>query len=101
LPRRLHLACIWLASIGTVLSAYFILAANSWMQHPVGSVVNGASGRPELCDFGTVLTNATAVGAFTHTITACFGTAGMFELAISAWHSARVQGPLIRTAAGP
>ena len=49
LPKRLHLACIWLASIGTVLSAYFILAANSWMQHPVGSVVNAAR-RPGRAD---------------------------------------------------
>ena len=36
LPKRLHLASIWLAAIGSVLSAYFILAANAWMQHPVG-----------------------------------------------------------------
>ena len=91
LPKKLHLACIWLASIGTVLSAYFILAANSWMQHPVGSVVNTARGRAELTDFGAVLTNSTAVGAFTHTITASFVTAGMFVLAISAWHLARDQ----------
>jgi cytochrome bd ubiquinol oxidase subunit I len=89
LSKRLHLACIWLASIGTVLSAYFILAANSWMQHPVGSVVNDARGRAELTDFGAVLTNSTAVGAFVHTITACFVTAGVFVLAISAWHLAR------------
>jgi cytochrome d ubiquinol oxidase subunit I len=89
LPKRLHLACIWLASIGTVLSAYFILAANSWMQHPVGSVVNDERGRAELVDFGAVLTNSTAVGAFLHTITACFVTAGMFVIAISAWHLAR------------
>src|ERR1043165_2884905 len=40
LPKKLHLATIWIAAIGTLLSAYFILAANSWMQHPVGSVVN-------------------------------------------------------------
>lgn len=33
LPKRLHLATIWAAAIGTVLSAYFILAANSFMQH--------------------------------------------------------------------
>ena len=91
LPKRLHLACIWLASIGTLLSAYFILAANSWMQHPVGSVVNTARGRAELTDFGAVLTNPTAVGAFAHTVTACFVTAGMFVLAISAWHLARGQ----------
>nr|WP_042178618.1 cytochrome ubiquinol oxidase subunit I [Kibdelosporangium sp. MJ126-NF4]CEL13294.1 Cytochrome d ubiquinol oxidase subunit I [Kibdelosporangium sp. MJ126-NF4]CTQ98985.1 Cytochrome d ubiquinol oxidase subunit I (EC 1.10.3.-) [Kibdelosporangium sp. MJ126-NF4] len=86
LPKRLHLATIWIASIGTVLSAYFILAANSWMQHPVGYQVNPATGRAELTDFGAMLTNSTAVGAFTHTITACFVTAGMFVLGISAWH---------------
>ncbi|MGI5129967.1 cytochrome ubiquinol oxidase subunit I [Pseudonocardia sp. CA-107938] len=91
LPKRVHLACIWLASIGTMLSAYFILAANSWMQHPVGSVVNTARGRAELTDFGAVLTNSTAIGAFTHTITACFVTGGMFVIAISAYHLARGQ----------
>ncbi len=89
LPKKVHLACIWLASIGTMLSAYFILAANSWMQHPVGSVVNTEAGRAELKDFGAVLTNSTAVGAFAHTITAAFVTAGMFIVGISAWHMAR------------
>ncbi len=85
LSKRLHLATIWLAAVGTMLSAYFILAANSWMQHPVGSAVNPATGRAELKDFGAVLTNSTAVGAFTHTITACFVTAGIFVVAVSAW----------------
>ncbi len=66
-----------------MLSAYFILAANSWMQHPVGSVVNDATGRAELTDIGAVLTNSTAVGAFLHTITTCFVTGGVFVLAIS------------------
>lgn len=91
LPKRVHLACIWLASLGTLLSAYFILAANSWMQHPVGSVVNEVRGRAELVDFGALLTNSTAVGAFVHTITACFVTAGVFVMAISGWHLARAQ----------
>ena len=91
LPKTLHLSSHLDGAIGTVLSAYFILAANSWMQHPVGSVVNTARGRAELTDFGAVLTNSTAVGAFAHTITACFVTAGMFVLAISAWHLARDQ----------
>ena len=36
LPPRVHLATIWTAAVGTWLSAYFILVANSWMQHPVG-----------------------------------------------------------------
>ncbi|HET9138214.1 cytochrome ubiquinol oxidase subunit I [Actinophytocola sp.] len=85
LSKRLHLATIWVAAIGTVLSAYFILAANSWMQHPVGYRFNPESGRAELNDFGAVLTNSTALGAFAHTITAAFVTAGIFIVAISAW----------------
>ncbi len=36
LPRGLHLASIWIATIGAWFSAYFILAANAFMQNPVG-----------------------------------------------------------------
>ena len=46
---------MWLVHIGTVLSAYFILAANSFMQHPVGYRFNPATGRAELTDFCAVL----------------------------------------------
>jgi len=87
LPKRVHLACIWLVAFGTLLSAYFILAANSWMQHPVGYHING--GRAELTDFWAVLTNSTMLVAFPHTITAAFVTAGLFVVGVSAWHLAR------------
>src|ERR1700741_3198992 len=40
LSPRIHLATIWLAALGTWLSAYFILVANSWMQHPVGYTIS-------------------------------------------------------------
>jgi cytochrome d ubiquinol oxidase subunit I len=89
LPKRVHLATIWLASIGTLLSAYFILAANSWMQHPVGYEVNAATGRAELHSIGAVLTNSTTLVTFPHTVTACFLTAGAVLLAVSAWHLRR------------
>src|SRR6187551_389994 len=89
LPKRLHLATIWLASLGTLLSAYFILAANSWMQHPVGYAVNTETGRAELHSIGAVLTNSTTLVTFPHTITACFLTAGALLLAVSAWHLRR------------
>ena len=89
LPKKLHLATIWMASLGTLLSAYFILAANSWMQHPVGYQVNPASGRAELHSIGAVLTNSTTLVTFPHTITACFLTAGAVMLAVSAWHLRR------------
>src|SRR6188508_1551910 len=60
LPRTAHLACIWIAAVGTALSAYFILAANSFMQNPVGFKFNPETGRAELTDFGAVLTNKVA-----------------------------------------
>ena len=44
LSPRLHLATIWLAALGTWLSAYFILVANSWMQHPVGYKISERQG---------------------------------------------------------
>ena len=83
LPKKVHLATIWLVSLGTMLSAYFILAANSWMQHPVGYQYNPASGRAELNDFGAVLTNNTAVVAFVHTMSASFLVAGSLVAGIS------------------
>ncbi|MGI5230361.1 cytochrome ubiquinol oxidase subunit I [Actinoallomurus sp. CA-142502] len=89
LPKRIHLACIWIVSVGTLLSAYFILAANSWMQHPVGYHLDTATGRARLTDFWAVLTNSTMLVAFPHTITAAFVTAGLFVVGISAWHLAR------------
>lgn len=46
LPRRVHLACIWIVAIGVNASAYFIIAANSFMQHPVGVVWDEARERP-------------------------------------------------------
>ena len=78
LSPRVHLATIWIAAIGTVLSAYFILAANSWMQHPVGYEYNPVTGRAELTDFLALLTNSTALITFAHTIPAAFMTTGAF-----------------------
>ncbi|NAS25979.1 cytochrome ubiquinol oxidase subunit I [Herbidospora sp. NEAU-GS84] len=89
LPRRVHLATIWLASIGTVISAYFILAANSWMQHPVGYRLNPVSGRAELTDIGAVLTNSTTLVTFPHVIFGAFATAAAFMAGISVWQIAR------------
>ncbi len=40
LPRLVHLACIWIVAIAVNASAYFIIAANSFMQHPVGARFN-------------------------------------------------------------
>ncbi len=83
LSKRVHLATIWIAAVGTVLSAYFILAANSWMQHPVGYEYNPATGRAELTDFLALLTNSTNLITFPHTISAAFMTTGAFLAGIA------------------
>ena len=85
LPRWLHLACIWIVAIAVNISAFFIIAANSFMQHPVGTRFNPKLGRAELTDFGALLTNNTAIWAFLHTVTASLLTAGAFVAGVSAW----------------
>src|SRR4051794_35313388 len=89
LPKKAHLASIWAAAVGTVLSAYFILAANSFMQHPVGFTYNAERGRAELTDFGAVLTNKVALVTFPHTVAAAFMTAGALVAAVAIWHLIR------------
>ncbi len=83
-PEKVHLASIWLAAIGSNLSALWILLANGWMQHPVGfEMVNG---RPMLNDFFALITNPKGWIFFWHTISAGFGTASFVILGISAYH---------------
>ena len=48
LSPRLHNLCMWMIALGTNVSALFILAANSWMQHPVGAVIDKQTGRARL-----------------------------------------------------
>ncbi|HKT06163.1 MAG TPA: cytochrome ubiquinol oxidase subunit I [Rugosimonospora sp.] len=92
LPRRVHLATIWATAFGTALSAYFILVANSWMQHPVGFRINPATHRAELTDIGALLGNKVALITFPHTMAGAFLTAGALVLAVAAWHLTRRPG---------
>lgn len=91
LPRRVHLACIWCVAIGGLVSAYFILAANSFMQHPVGYAFNQARNRAELTDFGAVLTNKVLLATFPHTVFGAAATGGILMVGVSAWHLKRGQ----------
>ncbi len=85
LPKRVHLGCIWLVSIGSALSAMFILAANSWMQHPVGYKM-GAHGLPELDNVGALFTNPTFLWGYVHVILASLVTGALLMLSVSAWY---------------
>ncbi|WP_075980236.1 cytochrome ubiquinol oxidase subunit I [Bacillus massilinigeriensis] len=84
LPKKLHLACIWLVSLGTAISALWILAANSFMQNPLGYAIQ--NGRAEMNNFLEIITNPKLLVAFPHTIFASLATASFFMLGVSAWY---------------
>ena len=85
LSRRVHLLCIWLVALGAVLSAAFIMAANSWMQHPVGYAINHKTGKPQLNNIWAVLTNPVFLWGYTHVLLASLVTGAAVMLAVSAW----------------
>jgi cytochrome d ubiquinol oxidase subunit I len=89
LPARLHAACMWVAAVGTLLSAYFILVANSWMQHPVGSVYNPRTGQDNLTSFAKVVFNPAMLAGFPHVIAGCFLTAGSLVAGVALWQLLR------------
>jgi cytochrome d ubiquinol oxidase subunit I len=79
------LACIWIVAIAVNVSAFFIIVANSFMQHPVGAHYNPATRRAELQSITALLSNNTARAAFSHTVAGSLLTAATFVAAISAW----------------
>lgn len=91
LPRLVHLACIWVVAIAVNLSAFFIIAANSWMQHPVGARFNPETGRAELTSIVALFTNNTAVAAFAHAVFGAFLTAGTFVAGVCVWWMMRAR----------
>ncbi|OBG20861.1 cytochrome BD ubiquinol oxidase subunit I [Mycolicibacterium celeriflavum] len=91
LPRLVHLACIWVVAIAVNLSAFFIIAANSWMQHPVGARFNPETGRAELTSIVALFTNNTAIAAFAHAVFGAFLTAGTFVAGVCVWWMLRAR----------
>ena len=91
LPRGIHLASAWAVAIGGCLSAFFIMAANSWMQNPVGYTINPATQAPELSSVADVFTNPVFLPAYLHVILASLVYAGAVMLAVSAYHLRRGQ----------
>ena len=89
LSRRVHLLTIWAVALGTVLSAAFIMAANSWMQHPVGYKINPQTGKPQLNDIWAVLTNPVFLWGYAHVLLASLVTGAAVMLEVSAWQLRR------------
>ena len=87
IPRWATLASIWIVALGTSISAYWIIIANAWMQHPVGFEIKG--GRAVLTDFWAVMTNPKALEWFAHIWTGSVTVGAFFVLAVSAYHLRR------------
>lgn len=81
----LHLATIWVVAVGTLISAYVILAANAFMQHPVGVALDPTTGRARLGSFAALMTNEVVVASFPHTIAGAFMAGGALLLALGVW----------------
>lgn len=83
LSEKAHCICIWVVAFASNLSAFWILVANSFMQHPVGYALN--NGRAEMTDFFALVTNHYILGEYSHTLFSAIATAGFLVLAVSAW----------------
>ena len=83
LTPKVHCLCAWLIAIGSNLSAFWILVANSFMQHPVGYVVR--NGRAEMNDFLALVTNPYVLGEYSHALFSGITTAGVLVLVVAGW----------------
>lgn len=83
--RGFHLASTWLTGLGATISAWWILVANAWMQHPVGMAFNPDTVRNEMNDFAAVALSPTAVVKFLHTVSSGWLTGAVFVIGVSCW----------------
>ncbi len=89
--RRVGPFLHWLSSVmvaaGAIVSGFFIVATNAWMQHPVGyEIVNG---RAELTSLWALLSNPYVVWQFPHTISGSLVTASMVMAGVGAYYLLR------------
>jgi cytochrome d ubiquinol oxidase subunit I len=83
-PPWLHLTATWLVAIGTTLSAFWILALNSWMQTPAGHVLS-SDGQIIAGSWLAVIFNPSFPYRFTHMMLASFLTASFVLAGLSAF----------------
>jgi len=86
----------WLAGVlvclGTTISAFWILVANSWMQTPAGfKIVTDANGvsKAQMTDFWQATFNPSILQRLFHTLAACWVVGAFFLMGISAWYVLR------------
>ena len=83
--KKFHLASTWLTGLGATISAWWILVANAWMQHPVGMEFNPDTARNEMVDFWAVALSPVAVNKFFHTVLSSWIVGAVFVVGVSCW----------------
>ena len=84
--KGFHLASTWLTGLGATISAWWILVANSWMQHPVGQSFNPETMRNEMTSFAEVALSPVAVDKFVHTVLSAWVLGAVFVVGVSSWY---------------
>src|SRR5438270_4215858 len=86
--HRLHFFATLMVAIGTLISAFWILSANSWMQTPTGYAVN-ASGQFVADDWLKVIFNPSFPYRLVHMVLAAYLTTAFVVGAVGAYHLLR------------
>lgn len=84
--KKAHLTATWMVTLGTTLSALWILIANAWMQYPIGMEFNPDTMRNEMIDFWGIVKSPVAINKFFHTITSSWGVGAVFVAGVSSWY---------------
>ena len=83
-PRGVHFGAACAVAAGTLISAFWILAANSWMQTPAGYELR--EGTFHVVSWSQVVFNPSFPYRFAHMVTAAFLTTAFVVAGVSAWH---------------
>jgi cytochrome bd ubiquinol oxidase subunit I len=90
--RGLHFAATCMVALGTALSAFWILAANSWMQTPAGWAVNAAGQFVPAGSWLDIIFTASFPYRFAHTVIAAYLTTALVVGGVGAWHLLKGRG---------
>ena len=82
---KLHFAATCVVAVGTLISAFWILAVNSWMQTPVGFTLD-ADGRMLPADWLAIIFNPSFPVRFPHMVLASYLSVAFVVGATGAWH---------------
>jgi len=87
--KTFHAACMWIVFIASTFSAYWIIVANAWMQHPVGFAIR--NGKAALISLSKVLLNEFAILQILHVQAAAFLLSAFFVMSVSAYYLLKKQ----------